>query len=422
MSDTGAYWDVGRNGRRVLLPVAGLWMALQVCAVAHAAEAAAPAGDVGIRHAVTWIGVSLAGLAFINQDAHGTMSCAPTSVLNSMICGPPEVRRAYQELPGHDGREKLDGIIGTYGPLPSSVAGETLFSERRGMFADDIPTFADKIFAAQHLPLLVHATLRCHDRESPHHLLVRVQRMLISSLRAGVPVVTNLRLFSAVGEAGKELQWRDLHSHSILVVGVPDQEVRSFQQGLPFQYIDPSLASLQEGYLRCEYFQSHTVTTIDGKDHENTRYDFLQVIAPGLAFVDKPMTWSSRSYIDMDFAMGRFPTPPLLWTWSPTDVSETWHDVDIALAAHVDAGKPLDIEFAFISGQHRLDIRSVALLVDGKEVSRDQHDGSTGYENRGNDYRLVTTHAATGATAVLRASIRSDGGTDSHGEVRCLSE
>jgi hypothetical protein len=74
--------------------------------------------------------------------------------------------------------------------------------------------------------------------------------------------------------------------------------------------------------------------------------------------------------------------------------------------------------FAYKKGAYRLAIRSVELLVDGKVVAADQHAGVTGAVNSGNTYILDIPQFAPGTAYTLRAEVRSEGGTDSSGEIQ----
>jgi hypothetical protein len=68
-------------------------------------------------------------------------------------------------------------------------------------------------------------------------------------------------------------------------------------------------------------------------------------------------------------------------------------------------------------GQHALQIQSVTLIEDGREIGRDEHLGLTGAVHEKNTYHLRVAATKAGTTYTLRARIRTNGGTDSHGEV-----
>ena len=76
------------------------------------------------------------------------------------------------------------------------------------------------------------------------------------------------------------------------------------------------------------------------------------------------------------------------------------------------------VRFAYTGGSHRLDIARAALLVNGAEIAADEHEGTTGVRNEGNVYTLeVKDPVPADAKVVLRARIKSAGGTDSNGAI-----
>jgi hexosaminidase len=104
--------------------------------------------------------------------------------------------------------------------------------------------------------------------------------------------------------------------------------------------------------------------------------------------------------------------------WSPKDVSESWTWIEWDVTALVHKPGPIQFEFSFESGAHGLAIDSALLLEDGREIARDAHAGWAGAGTHDNVYRLtVPEPLGDHAHFVLRAHIRSDGGTDSHGSV-----
>lgn len=106
-----------------------------------------------------------------------------------------------------------------------------------------------------------------------------------------------------------------------------------------------------------------------------------------------------------------------LGTWAPEAMSETWKDLEWNITSAVRKTGSLDVQMLYQRGAHALDIQSVTLLEDGQEISRDEHKGRTGATHVDNNYHLQIGAVKPGATYVLRARIRSDGGTDSHGVV-----
>ncbi len=104
-------------------------------------------------------------------------------------------------------------------------------------------------------------------------------------------------------------------------------------------------------------------------------------------------------------------------TWVPTQMSTSYTTIDWDFTQDVTTAGKYHFTFKYTSGTHRLDIQWAALLEDGVEIDRDTHNGSTGTSSSNNSYALTLPKVTSGATYVLRASVRSDGGTDSNGDV-----
>lgn len=75
------------------------------------------------------------------------------------------------------------------------------------------------------------------------------------------------------------------------------------------------------------------------------------------------------------------------------------------------------VTFQYTGGACRLGIESVELLADGAVVSTDRHRGMTGASNQGNTYQVEVKQCSPGAKYELRAAVRSEGGTDSRGDL-----
>jgi len=107
--------------------------------------------------------------------------------------------------------------------------------------------------------------------------------------------------------------------------------------------------------------------------------------------------------------------------WRPAEMSVTWKPMQWDVTERIKSAGRYGVTFCYTKGRHRLDIQWAALLEDGKEVSRDAHHGMTGGRSRANTYTLDLAGLRPGSRYVLQASVRSDGGTDSSGEIRLRS-
>jgi hypothetical protein len=59
----------------------------------------------------------------------------------------------------------------------------------------------------------------------------------------------------------------------------------------------------------------------------------------------------------------------------------------------------------------------VVLEADGQEISRDDHEGFTGWKKEHNQYTVEVNALEAGARYVLKARVAGSGGRDSFGEI-----
>ncbi|MGB0991040.1 MAG: beta-N-acetylhexosaminidase [Akkermansiaceae bacterium] len=103
--------------------------------------------------------------------------------------------------------------------------------------------------------------------------------------------------------------------------------------------------------------------------------------------------------------------------WSPKTITERPKATNYDLTKTLTAAGNYQIVFQYSGGQHRLDISKVELLENGKVIHTDNHAGVTGGKSSGNIYPLTIKALKPNATYTLRATIHSDGGTDSSGTI-----
>ncbi len=112
------------------------------------------------------------------------------------------------------------------------------------------------------------------------------------------------------------------------------------------------------------------------------------------------------------------PLPPAaVAKWKPADVSTAWAPKTWDVTRAVTGPGTWIVTFAYTGGANRLDMKDVALLVNGKPASGDAHEGFTGGTNKANVYTLTLTELPAGAKVTLQAAIRADGGSDSSGGI-----
>jgi lysophospholipase L1-like esterase len=103
--------------------------------------------------------------------------------------------------------------------------------------------------------------------------------------------------------------------------------------------------------------------------------------------------------------------------WTPemcTTTSQSW---TFNLTEKLTEAGPFDLFFQYQKGRHRLHIKEVKLLENGKTISIDKHQGTTGGASRHNRYRIKLEPLKPDAEYKIKALVHTDGGTNSYGTV-----
>jgi hypothetical protein len=103
--------------------------------------------------------------------------------------------------------------------------------------------------------------------------------------------------------------------------------------------------------------------------------------------------------------------------WTPQDLGADWKSRTWELPKTITGAGLYVVEFQYTRGVSRLDFRNVALLKGGEVVAHDDHAGYSGNANEKNTYRLKLDAFDPAATYSLRAELKPDGPTDSHGDI-----
>ena len=110
-------------------------------------------------------------------------------------------------------------------------------------------------------------------------------------------------------------------------------------------------------------------------------------------------------------------TSTRIGSWTSGKVSEQPTAITIDISKTLKAAGNYQVVFQYTGGLHRLDIAKVELLENDKVIHSDAHPGVTGGQNKDNIYNLPIKSLNKGARYTLRATIHSDGGTDSNGTI-----
>lgn len=103
--------------------------------------------------------------------------------------------------------------------------------------------------------------------------------------------------------------------------------------------------------------------------------------------------------------------------WKSGEIPTSGKVVEWDATALIKEDGRYEVGFTYQSGGNRLDIEWVALLVNGTEIARDAHAGSTGNTAVANTYRLNTGGLVFNGQYTLKAMVKTAGGHDSNGVI-----
>ena len=106
---------------------------------------------------------------------------------------------------------------------------------------------------------------------------------------------------------------------------------------------------------------------------------------------------------------------PRIGTWTPATLTREEHSFDVTNL--VKASGKHTVTLLYDKGAHAIEIESVALYENSREVSRDAHAGRSGAHKENIQYILNAPAPRQGATYTVKANFKGAGGRDSHGTV-----
>lgn len=106
---------------------------------------------------------------------------------------------------------------------------------------------------------------------------------------------------------------------------------------------------------------------------------------------------------------------PRIGTWTPAVLTGQEHSFDVTKL--VRAPGKYTVTLLYDKGAHAIEIESVALYENSREISRDAHAGRSGAHKENIQYILNAPEPRQGATYTVKAKFKGAGGRDSHGTV-----
>ncbi len=103
--------------------------------------------------------------------------------------------------------------------------------------------------------------------------------------------------------------------------------------------------------------------------------------------------------------------------WTSAEIATASRDINLDVSSLIRQPGNYQVRFQYKGGGNAIDIAWAALLVDGKEASRDAHVGLAGTTHKNNLYTLAVSNRPPTATITLRYNAKGSGGAASIGDV-----
>lgn len=104
--------------------------------------------------------------------------------------------------------------------------------------------------------------------------------------------------------------------------------------------------------------------------------------------------------------------------WNPKKITDNFKAVEWSLGDRLKKTGKIEVALVYKKGAQAIDIQSVALYENGKEISKDTHSGFSGGSLKNISYEVVLKKFNPSAKYTVKAVIKGSGGTDSYGEVK----
>ena len=150
----------------------------------------------------------------------------------------------------------------------------------------------------------------------------------------------------------------------------------------------------------------------------NSYYFCLPTPAPGAKYrLMARLNGKGGADSSGEFRIIRLPALALLGRWSPDKLQAKPEALEWDASAVVSGGGRYEVRMSYTGGNNALVTKWVALLVNGKEIARDTHNGLSGCGHENHVYYLDLPKSAKGERYVVRAQVEGKGGDSSNGIV-----
>ncbi len=242
-----------------------------------------------------------------------TGACGPCAVGNALLNGDEGGRRAFHLLPGGTSQERVDALIARYGTKPSETYGlrRTRFVNGAGITNEDMPFLANDVLAAAGQPPVRGEWLDQRANEDSLGQLRRVHQTCRAALAAGLPLIVEVRAFSADPSASKPA-WVNLYAHWMALVGVYPEELPAKASGFYCHFADSVTGRVIPAFAYAEFVRPFMATrgfalrADGGKDwHWLSGHPYILLNLPDLPLAIGSRPWHERTVVALTYALRR---------------------------------------------------------------------------------------------------------------------
>lgn len=165
-----------------------------------------------------------------------------------------------------------------------------------------------------------------------------------------------------------------------------------------------------------------------GKPFDKDKWELSWVKSTDLSKVDPFIDPVKEAQTLVATALSeKVPTPKIpkgesIGSWSGANVTTEWKEVEWPIAP-TQLKQMKGVAFIFTNGQHRLEIKEVSVVADGKVVATDAHDGYAGKPSKKNYYFVTIPSEVMGNNGCsIKATVRANGGVETRGSVELLTK
>lgn len=198
----------------------------------------------------------------VNQLLVSGNACGPAALLNAFGFGSAKWQALGTAIPAQTDRLRLTYVIRGHGLKQSKHLDRLRWTKTTGVNVLDLTDMANELRGGRWMAKLRHETFIRERREPNEKLIQRIHTRLAHSMKKGLPPIISLqRLARPAGKPGSALDWRVVHSHFVVVTGLP-AKLEKNATSFPFRYADPWGGKIFDGHIRIDPSSTYPAASV----------------------------------------------------------------------------------------------------------------------------------------------------------------